>query len=389
MTRAVCLAARCGALLAVAAVGTACRPAPVSVIPGAADSGTYRRMDLAVAGVGAPVYRIPALAVTTAGTVLAAYDARPAMADVPSNISVVIRRSADRGVTWLPQHVVRQDPAPQGYGDPSLIVDRKTGRIFLFHAASQNRGFVGSATGSDENDPNVLQADYSYSDDDGLTWQHRRITAQIKDPAWGGIFASSGAGIQIVHGRYAGRLVQQYVVRYQAGNWAASAYSDDHGETWHMGHLVGPGLDENKSVELSDGTLMLNSRATPYRKVAHSNDGGATWAGLHDDLQLPDPNDNGAIVRFDGDAPPTAARARWLLFSNNESTSGRQRLVVKMSCDDGNSWPIRKTIEPGFAAYSTLARLPDGTFGMLWESDEYKRIAFSTFDQRWLAGRCE
>ncbi|CAN5528693.1 sialidase family protein [soil metagenome] len=375
--------------MVVASLSAGCRHVPVSLTPAAADSGTYHRQDLAVADVGAPVYRIPALAVTNSGTVLATYDARPSMADLPSHIAVVIRRSTDRGITWLPQYVVREGSPPQGYGDPSLIVDRKTGRIFLFLAASQNRGFVSSTAGSDENDPNILQADYSYSDDDGITWQHRRITSQIKDPAWGGIFASSGAGIQIVHGPYAGRLVQQYVVRYQAGNWAASAYSDDHGQTWHMGHLVGPGLDENKSVELSSGTLMLNSRATPYRKVAYSSDGGVTWTGLHDDIQLPDPNDNGALLRVDVAAPPNDPRARWLLFSNNESTSGRQRLVVKMSCDDGKTWPIRKIIEPGFAAYSTLARLSDGTFGVLWESDEYKRITFSTFDQRWLGGSCE
>lgn len=388
MTKAIRFAARGRALLAVAGLSAACRPAPLSVTAAAADTGTYRRQDLAVANVGAPAYRIPALAVTTAGTLVAAYDARPAMADLPSHIGVVIRRSTDNGLTWLPQHVVREEPPPKGYGDPSFIVDRKTGRIFLFLAASQNRGFVNSATGNDEGDSNILQADYSYSDDDGLTWQHRRITAQIKDPAWGGLFATSGAGIQIVHGSYAGRLVQQYVVRYQGGNWAASAYSDDHGQTWHMGHLVGPGLDENKSVELSNGTLMLNSRATPYRKLAYSSDGGMNWTGLHDDTQLPDPNDNGSIIRFDSDAPPTSARARWLLFSNNESTSGRQRLVIKMSCDDGKTWPIRKIIEPGFAAYSTLARISDGTFGVLWESDEYKRITFSTFDERWLGSNC-
>lgn len=390
MTHAVRVPTRVGALLAVAGLSAACRPAPAPVTPAsaAADSGIYRRQDLAVANVGAPVYRIPALAVTNAGTLVAAYDARPAMADLPSHIAVVFRRSTDNGLAWLPQYVVREGPTPQGYGDPSLIVDRTTGRIFLFLAASLNRGFVNSATGNDESDPNILQADYSYSDDDGLTWQHRRITSQIKDPAWGGLFATSGAGIQIMHGRYAGRLVQQYVVRYQSGNWAASAYSDDHGQTWHMGHLVGPGLDENKSVELSDGTLMLNSRATPYRKVAYSNDGGVTWTGLHDDNQLPDPNDNGSIIRFDESAPPTSARARWLLFSNNESTSGRQRLVIKMSCDDGKTWPIRKIIEPGFAGYSTLARLPDGSVGMLWESDEYRRITFSTFDERWLGSNC-
>lgn len=38
-------------------------------------------------------------------------------------------------------------------------------------------------------------------------------------------------------------------------------------------------MDENKIVELSDGTLMNNSRssgADTYRKVSYSTDGGVT-----------------------------------------------------------------------------------------------------------------
>lgn len=137
---------------------------------------------------------------------LAAYDARPTLGDLPSNIGVMLRRSTDGGTTWQAQQVVRKDAAPQGYGDPSLLVDRTNGRIFLFYAAGVNQGFFGSATGNDESDPNVLQADYSYSDDDGLTWTHRRITKQIKNPAWGGMFASSGEGIQLRNGAHKGRI---------------------------------------------------------------------------------------------------------------------------------------------------------------------------------------
>ena len=51
--------------------------------------------DLATAGAGSPFYRIPALAVTTNGTLLAAYDARPTLGDLPSPIALVMRRSID------------------------------------------------------------------------------------------------------------------------------------------------------------------------------------------------------------------------------------------------------------------------------------------------------
>ncbi|BCS31549.1 hypothetical protein TBR22_A07500 [Luteitalea sp. TBR-22] len=343
-------------------------------------SPAMRQQDLAVAGVGSPFYRIPALTVTTRGTLLAAWDARPTLKDLPDPISVVIRRSTDGGATWGPQSVVRGADGPAGFGDPSFVVDRTTRRIFLFYAASVRQGFFGSATGNRHDDPDVQQADYSCSDDDGLTWTHRRITGAIKDPAWGGIFAASGQGIQLRYGRYAGRLVQQYVVRRGKEVFAASAYSDDHGDTWRMGALVGPGADENKTVELSDGRLMLNSRAKPYRKVAFSSDGGATWTGWRDEPQLIDPANNGAIVRLHPEAPSGSAGARVLLFSNTESRDRRENIVVKQSCDDGATWTSRLVVEPGAASYSTLATLPDGRVGILYERGTVSAIVFAAFD---------
>jgi sialidase-1 len=331
-------------------------------------------VDVARSGAGAAQYRIPALTVTTRGTVLAAFDARPSMADLPSHIQVVLRRSTDGGMSFGPRIVVRADTAPCGFGDPSFVVDRKTGRIFVFYAASERKGFADSHIGVNDDDPDILQADYSYSDDDGRTWRHRRITSAIKDTAWGGLFASSGQGIQIRHGRYAGRLVQQYTVRYRGANWAASAWSDDDGRSWRMGHLVGPGADENKSVELADGRLMLNVRARPYRKVAWSTDGGATWSPLRDDSALVDPGNNGSILRYDDDAPNDDPRSHWLLFSNTASATDRRNLTVRLSYDDGQSWPVRWTVDPGPSGYSTLARLPGDRLGVLYERDGYRFI---------------
>jgi sialidase-1 len=338
------------------------------------------RQDLATAGTGSPFYRIPALTATTRGTLLASYDARPTLADLPGPISLVLRRSTDSGTTWGAQTVVRAGSAEGGFGDPSFLVDRKTGRVFLFHAAGVHQGFFGSKTGNRHDDPDVLQADYSFSDDDGLTWTHRRITSAIKDSTWNGLFASSGEGIQLRYGAHAGRLVQQYVIRRGKEVWAASAYSDDHGQTWRMGAPVGPGADENKTVELSDGRLMLNSRAKPFRKVAFSLDGGATWTGWRDDPQLVDPANNGAIIRVHPDAAAKSPAARELLFSNTESRDRRENLVIKRSCDDGATWTSRVVVEPGVVSYSTLTRLGDGRIGLLYERGTVDAIVFATFD---------
>ena len=357
-----------------------------SQAPAAAAPRVY--VDLEHRGGNYPVFRIPALAVTKRGTLIAAYDGRPIMADLPSQIAVLVRRSTDGGKSWEAREVVRADTAPAGFGDPSLLVDQVTGRVFLFYAASMRQGFFGSAAGSRADDPEILQADVSWSDDDGVTWHHRRITAAIKDPAWGGLFASSGAGIQLQHGPHAGRLIQQYVVRFRGGNYGASAWSDAHGNTWQMGELVGPGIDENKTVELSDGRLLLNSRAKGFRRSAVSSDGGLTWQGLRDEPALLDPGNNGAIVRYDPDAKPGNPRSHWLLFSNTEDSTRRVNLTIKISCDDGRSWPVRQVIDPGPSAYSTLAILRDGLVGLLYERGDYEYITFIRFKLGDFRGRC-
>ncbi|MGW1314893.1 exo-alpha-sialidase [Streptomyces sp. NPDC002426] len=383
MQRRVTLALLSAAVMVATAAGTA-QGAPTV----AAAAGELTSQDIATAGVGSPYYRIPALTTSVKGTLLAAYDARPTLGDLPGNLGVVLRRSTDGGATWQTQQVVRKEAAPKGFGDPSLLTDTTTGRIFVFYAASVNQGFFGSATGNDESDPDVLQADYSYSDDDGLTWTHRRITSQIKNPAWAGMFAASGQGIQLRNGTYKGRLIQQYAIRNNGANYAVSAYSDDHGATWKMGTPVGPGGDENKTVELNDGRIMLNNRSAPYRTIAYSTDGGVTYTPFTQDTNLPDPANNGSVIRYAPDAAASDPQSSWLLFSNTESTSSRSNLTVKMSCDNGKTWPIRKVVNAGSAAYSTLTRLPDGRLGLLYERGGVDAITYSSFDLKWLGGTC-
>lgn len=348
---------------------------------------------LAVRGTGGyRQYRIPALAVSRHGTLLAAYDGRPNLDDLPNPIDLLLRRSTDNGRTWGAQQVVRTGGGLNGYGDPSLLVDVETGRIFMFHAAGTHAGFFEAVAGL-EPDDDVQHCDLSFSDDDGLTWQHRRITAQLKlrppvhpgEPDITGIFAAAGQGIQIHAGAYRGRLVQQFVVLAGGEIMAASAYSDDHGETWTLGELIGARThghapNENKVAALQDGRLLLHSRATPRRLAAMSDDGGATWSALGPIEDLPDPGDNGSLVRFDG-LPSVAtladdATGSWLLVTNNHDTALRRNTVLSLSTDNGLSWPAKLVLCPGSSAYSTAARLPDGNIGVLYERQGYREIVF-------------
>lgn len=398
-TTAAALAA--GASCAPVAAGTnAAQQAPSSPTAALADGldPEISLVDIATQGEGEwQRYRIPALTVAPNGDLLAVYDGRPTMQDLPSNIALLLRRSTDGGRTWHEPEVIRSAAPPHGFGDPSILVDRVTGDVFVFHAASIDAGFASSTTGSDPADPNVLHADVSVSADNGLTWTHRRITAQLKagHPDWAGIFAASGEGIQLRQEPYAGRLIQQYVVRRNGQNYAVSAWSDDHGATWRTSEPVGPGADENKTVELSDGRIMLNSRASPHRLVAISEDGGATYTALTPDPALPDPGNNGSILRAFPNAAPGDPRARMLIFSNTANRNVRRNLTVRLSCDDGATWPVSRVVQSGASAYSTLTPLRSadgelgGRYGLLYEREGYRHISFTSFDLAWLGGGCD
>ena len=99
-------------------------------------------------------YRIPALAVSKKGTILAFAEARRLHGNDLGDIDAVVKRSEDGGKTWGPEILIIDD-GPKSVNNHSPVVDPKTGRIWV----------VGNV--SDINPRPVL---VSYSDDDGKTW---------------------------------------------------------------------------------------------------------------------------------------------------------------------------------------------------------------------------
>ena len=352
-------------------------------------------------------YRIPAITTAPNGDLLISYDERPkdngnGGSDAPNPNHIVQRRSTDGGKTWSAPTYIHQGTETGkkvGYSDPSYVVDHQTGTIFNFHVKSYDQGWGGSRAGTDPEDRNVIHAEVSSSTDNGWTWTHRTITADItKDNPWTARFAASGQGIQIQHGPHAGRLVQQYTIRTAGGAvQAVSVYSDDHGKTWQAGTPIGTGMDENKVVELSDGSLMLNSRASDgsgFRKVAHSTDGGQTWSEPVSDQNLPDSVDNAQIIRAFPNAAPDDPRAKVLLLSHspNPKPWSRDRGTISMSCDDGASWTTSKVFHEPFVGYTTIAVQSDGSIGLLSEDAhngaDYGGIWYRNFTMNWLGEQC-
>ena len=352
-------------------------------------------------------YRIPAITTAPNGDLLISYDERPkdngnGGSDAPNPNHIVQRRSTDGGKTWSAPTYIHQGTETGkkvGYSDPSYVVDHQTGTIFNFHVKSYDQGWGGSKAGTDPENRSIIQAEVSTSTDNGWTWTHRTITADItKDNPWTARFAASGQGIQIQHGAHAGRLVQQYTIRTADGTvQAVSVYSDDHGKTWQAGTPTGTGMDENKVVELSDGSLMLNSRASDgsgFRKVATSTDGGQTWSEPVSETSLPDSVDNAQIIRAFPNAAPDDPRAKVLLLSHspNPRPWSRDRGTISMSCDDGASWATGKVFHEPFVGYTTIAVQSDGSIGLLSEdaSDgaSYGGIWYRNFTMNWVGDQC-
>jgi sialidase-1 len=129
-------------------------------------------------------------------------------------------------------------------------------------------------------------------------------------------------------------------------------------------------------------------KSRTHRLVAISRDGGITFGAAVEEPHLPDPRNNADNFRVAPDAPAGSRDAGMLLFSNTADAARRVNLTVRLSCDSGRSWPVSKTVDPGLAMYSVMARLPDGTIGMLYENGDAEGLTFVRFDLRWLGG-CE
>ena len=394
------------AALTAAGAGVVTAASPAAALPPVKDhgrrQGRYEEQVLAAPGDWSVAnFRIPALAVAPNGDLLAAFDKRPVHGDSPAPNSIWQRRSRDGGKTWEEPTVVRaglESDVPGeklGYSDPSYVVDVETGTIFLFCVFSKDVGVWDSEYGDDDEDRRIMSANLSVSHDSGETWEHRSLTEVVKPADCRAMFASSGAGIQLRHGTQKGRLIQQYAgwFRGESGGEDVSAYSvysDDHGETWTMGTPVGTEMDENKVAELSDGTVMLNSREhvrTGRRWVALSHDGGETWEELHRDLHLVDPGNNAQLSRAYPDDPEGSAKAEVLLFSHADHVpNSRENGTVEISTDDGASWSRKRVFAPGACSYSVIIPVGRDEFLLAYEGAQ-ETIMIARLDMDWILSR--
>ncbi|MBM3334313.1 exo-alpha-sialidase [Candidatus Sumerlaeota bacterium] len=324
---------------------------------------------------GYNTYRIPALVVTTKGTLLAFCEGRKTSASDHGDIDLLLKRSTDGGATWSPQQIVHEEGGTEKItiGNPCPVVDRDTGIVWLSFCRDNDRVFM------------------THSADDGLTWAGpTEITNVAKDPQWGWYATGPGHGIQLERGAHKGRLVMPCDCgdRKKSNKWnqigrSLVIYSDDHGKTWRRGQITGEAMNECEAVELANGALLLsmrNYRGKDRRAFSVSRDGGQTWSSPVNHDQVYCPTCQSSIVRY-------SLRPRNIILYSGPGGPGRINLTIRASYDEGRTWPVAKALHAGPSAYSDLAVLANGDIVCLYEGGEkqYREtITFARFSLRWL-----
>ncbi|MFO7616465.1 MAG: exo-alpha-sialidase [Bacteroidales bacterium] len=337
---------------------------------------------------GSENYRIPAIVTALDGSLVTATDKRwENAADLPNHIDVVIRRSTDQGRSWSEPLTIAGQGTSVGYGDPALVVNRQNGDIICLFAS--DKGW----TQSTATDPQRINV--SISSDNGITWSAPvDITSQIygaecDNPIsknWPGAFVTSGAGTQLRSGRLMAVLAARETTANVISNFVI--YSDDGARTWQVStNRASINGDEAKVVELDNGDVLMSIRHSGNRWFNISKDQGITWLeSPYSQPDIVDPFCNGDLIRY---TSKTTGYDKNRLLHSIPYAASRKNVSVLISYDEGDTWPVRRTICPGASAYSSLCVLDDGngTIGIYVEVGEYEtyQMYFISFSLDWLS----
>jgi sialidase-1 len=352
---------------------------------------------------GANTYRIPGLATSGKGTLLAIYDIRwDSSRDLQGDIDVGLSRSTDNGNSWEPMRKIMDmgewGGLPQKYngiGDPSILVNSKEIYVFglwVFGAKDAQGNWIEGLTDSSKVWNHQWQANGSMpgldpkqtaqfmmvkSTDDGITWSEPiNLTSQLKKEDWWLFAPAPGNGIVMADGT----IVIPTQGRDEEGNpFSNISWSKDGGNTWNVSALASHNTTECAVAEYSPGKLMLNIRDnrngenksdTNGRAVYTTSDLGATWQE-HPSSHgaIPEPVCMAALYKHE--LVKNGEKREVLIFSNPNSRHERQNITVKFSLDGGTTWPEKYWIllDAGRGrGYSVITGIDANTIGIVYES---------------------
>ena len=358
-------------------------------------------------------YRIPALAVTKDGTLIAVADYRHSGTDIgvtdKGRIDLHYRLSYDNGNTWTDVMPLIEGKGAQspdfmnvGFGDPCIVADRESDRVLLLSCA----GNVSFQNGTRQNHQNIARF---YSEDGGKTWSApediaESIYSQFDASKYGPVRSMFVASGRIMQSRITkvGNYYRLYCAVLVRDNSAKHMnyvlFSDDFGGSWKiLGDINTPAVyntaDEPKVEELANGTIIISSRYNGGRyynffTYTDINAGVGKWetatfsGAANNGVESKDNTTNGEIMII----PVTRTaddKAMYLALQSVPLGPQRKNVGVyyKELCDEfddyispiefARDWDGVKQVTTLNSAYSTMAWQRDNRLGFLYEEETH------------------
>ena len=335
---------------------------------------------------GYNTFRIPSIITTDSGVVLAFAEGRKNSSSDSGDIDLVLKRSIDGGKTWGDLIIIRDD-STNVCGNPSPVIDRKTGKIFLL--STWNRGDDTESEIINMTSADTRRVYVMNSIDEGLSWSKPiEITDKVKKPNWTWYATGPVHGIQIREGSKKGRMIIpcDHIEANTKKYYSHIIYSDDGGSSWNIGGATPQDqVNECSVAEIGKGKLILNmrnyDRTQMNRKISISNDYGESWGDIYDDKALVEPICQASILRYSF----KGSGSNDLLFINPADKNKRLNMTLRLSNDLGRTWKAEFLLHEGPSAYSDITKLRNGNIGCLFEAGKnspYEGIVYREVDVR-------
>ncbi|MBO7273030.1 MAG: exo-alpha-sialidase, partial [Bacteroidaceae bacterium] len=347
-------------------------------------------------------YRIPAIATTGTGRIIAISDYRHNLDDIGRDnhktgtlrIDLVARMSDNNGATWNDTHTIAQgDNSKVGsyeraFGDAAIATYGDT--ILVMAAAGDQLYPYASAT-------SINRMARIFSIDNGVTWSHEEMSTKMYSTEQSlipsGVAAFFGSGKLAVDPNYNGtekpRIYGALLIKNSSrGDNNYVVYTDDFGVTWNiLGGSQNPiaYADEPKVEILPNGQILLSARRQGGRvfnifTYSDKATNVGAWSSAVNGCDNGGKNGtNGEIMCVDAKKIDGTA-VKLLLQSQPKGGTGHYDRrdvtiwykeisadVIYTPADIANNWIEGKQISEVLSSYSTMSLQNDGKIAFFFE----------------------